>query len=137
MRTIKFRGKRKDNGEWVYGGFMQTPEATFVVDYSTVVQKAKDGYPTVYDVVEVIPETVGQFTSLKDKQGIEIYEGDIVIIIRLDDNKTEIAFIEWSDDDCSFCYSVGKQRRCVYRVTENMMPEVIGNIHESPELLKD
>lgn len=66
MREIKFRGKRIDNGEWVYGGFYQD----------------SDGFPFIIEHIEneghffvgVHPDTVGQFTGLLDKNGVEIYE---------------------------------------------------------------
>lgn len=66
MRTIKFRGQRIDNKEWVYGFFFKTSRGSFVGEY--------------LDEQEVIPETVGQFTGLTDKDGEEIYEGDFVKI---------------------------------------------------------
>ena len=96
MRSIKFRGKRIDNGEWVYGGFMQTPEATFVVDYSVVVQKARDGYPTVYDVVEVDPETVGQFVC-KDKKGQDVFAGSKSI--KHDLYHDQLGEVVWCEND--------------------------------------
>lgn len=70
MRQIEFRGKRIDNGEWVYGDveIQRVDERCFIHTYND------DG--TYHGKFEVIPETVGQFTGLYDKKKNKIYEGD-------------------------------------------------------------
>ena len=126
MRIIKFRGLRTDGKGWVYGGYFQhTPDEDGVRYY---IFDFNEG------AVEVIPESVGQFTGLHDKNGKEIYEGDILktfpIIssdkIAYDSFNVLVKFINssWIANGV-----LGKRQAEI--------SEVIGSISENPELLEN
>lgn len=120
MREILFRGKRSDNGEWVNSNtFYQCDGKIKLWD-----EPNRDGY------VEVEPETVGQYTGLTDKNGTKIFEGDIV--------KWNINFaIVWQE--CKFVIKkdlISKAYDYVLSCFDGTELEVIGNIHDNPELLK-
>lgn len=130
MREILFRGKCKGNGVWVEGFYacFNKKESRIYTGYA----ETDDGdyYPEWYTVV---PETVGQYTGLKDRKGTDIFEGDIVNIIRAEENGK----VEWRENDAAF-EVVGDCLEASF--LENLWGydvEVIGNIYENPELLKE
>lgn len=128
MREIIYRGKRKDNGKWVIGKGIDTNFREAYILYGW-----KDTSVGLFNVddIEVIPETIGQYTGLTDKNGVKIFEGDIVQIVNTGD---EICLIEWDDDDAAFEVANNDVTQSFLVNLWGRDVEVIGNIHDNPEL---
>lgn len=146
MREILFRGKRKDNGKWVEGNLVRDAKRQryFITHLLITIPSGHH----IEDEYEVIPETVGQYTGLKDKDGRKIFEGDVTQI----DNEPGGA---WHfPKRYEICYEgeitgafthrvINKSHACYgYAFADpedGMLPtwmRVIGNIHDNPELLE-
>lgn len=140
MREILFRGKRISNGEWVEGFYFQK-QNPFREDGLPLTHAISDMPPFGYDV---LPETVGQFTGLYDKNGKRIFEGDIVSQKR---NGFETLYVTiFTDKDvgsCGCCYpsfdGIGFVFESVKGTRANVFDlyplEVVGNIHDNKEML--
>lgn len=129
MRTIKFRGKSILTDEWFYGDLVHSADKK----RTAILVNDKDSY----DECEVDPETVGQFTGLMDKNGNEIYEGDIVKWSRgmLYAVKFWDGMFYASIEECNEGIFGGFP---LYRLIEYEYGgcEIVGNIHDNTELLK-
>ena len=128
MREYLFRGKRKDNGEWVEGcGIIATENW---VSIFTVIDDIDENSSEVNEF-EVLPETVGQFTGLTDKNGKKIFEGDVVDIL----TENEEAGIVTYDEGCFYVKADGYSVDFRNNINGNDLL-IIGNIHDNPEILK-
>ena len=137
IREVIFRGKRADNGEWIEGSLLGIDWCDKPSTYSI----APNTPVSVF--YSVIPETVGQYTGLTDKNGVRIFEGDIlkstIKIIDYADvgfsishyDEEDIGIVEWRKDGFMIAHKSGTWARSFYGC-ENY---VIGNIHDNPELL--
>lgn len=124
MREILFRGKRVDDGKWVYGHY--------VYQYGANIIYLPDGVDEYggFDYYHINPETVGQYTGLCDKNGKNgkmIFEGDIVNFSNI------LYYIVFADG----CFRICRNGQYSYTLHNlHSAFEVIGNIHDNPELLK-
>ena len=144
MREILFRGKRLDNGEWVEGFYCK--HNMVQVCFSSDDPKTKHliiqdgfcdwGFEPPLCGIEIDPETVGQFTGVIDKNDRKIFEGDVVCVVcRGIDEEDGNAVIVWDKETSRFIIewkSIVSDFDSVY----GHECEVIGNIHDNPELLE-
>ena len=96
VESIKFKAKRLDNGEWIIGSLIRSTagvkERAYIVDNFSSMSD--------YSVVGVDPSTVCQFTGLKDKEGKEIFEGDLLY----DEDSGIVSAIKWKRNICGYVY---------------------------------
>ena len=165
MREILFRGKRIDNGEWVEGQLLYFKASVGTEVLALIVESCEwDNSNEWFNLgkrAKVIPETVGQYTGLEDKNGKRIFEGDIIRYADLYDYNCYLESIDnlevydnidlgniWAIDEVVYGIKVGYpafdlnkhdfETNGLSELSESgqYFYEVIGNIHDTPELLK-
>lgn len=132
-REIEFRGL---NGtQWYYGDleYRRKDDVALIHTY-----KDDGSYNKQY---LVDPYTVGEFTGLRDKNGVKIFEGDVVEVTSLrygyeDFMKKMLCEIVYDSDLCCFDFLASDRKRCMCVTIVDAEIEVVGNIHDNPELIK-
>lgn len=152
MNEIKFRGKRVDNGKWVYGDLIHEKYGTCIKYVETEYPKG-NGAPERKLIFKrhkttVIPATIGQYTGLRDKNGKEIYEGDICRVSSDTFYSNSYATLEESWElimqvvfcNYAFIFRCLQDKHLEILLAETLWEdfeiEIVGNIYENPELLE-
>lgn len=134
MREPLYRGKQADNNEWICGGVVhQTDCYGMKVDRWYIIDGTETNDYDIGEPIRVIPETIGQYTGLTDKNGKQIFEGDIVLYngekhLVVFETRGGTGYFGIKIDHIetwNFCLSVPAK-----------LMEVIGNIHDNPELVE-
>lgn len=130
MREVLFRGKT-ERGEWVYGNYCGAEYLTSEGIEHLIIEVPRSGRSA-----KVLPETVGQYTGLTDKNGKKIFEGDIVAGAVHWLERMKNGFVAFKDGSFGLIWYRGEVAQFnPFTSMCNVEYEVIGNIHDNPELL--
>ena len=142
MKKILFRGKRLDNGEWIQG-FLALLGADYYIApdinaYTSMGGRGKGRCMMFGHYYQVLPETVGQYTGLTDKNGKKIFDSDILFSTDAGDEHSLILIMDEGWSCFLYYYFGGKCHDAEFVKSDDWLSdcEVIGNIHDNPELLE-
>ena len=130
-REILFRGKSRGSEEWIFGSHLKMQESEEeverIIPYDSSLENIESSR------YKIIPETVGQYTGLTDKKGNKIFEGDIV---KCSDGENYQVVFEQRDNNACFGLAISDYNTWGFSDGVGYVLEVVGNIHDTPELLK-
>ena len=148
MREIKFRGKCSQSKRWVYGWLLTNKLGTYIVTEENPHECTQNHYIEIDEYCRVVPDTVGQFTGLHDKNGKEIYEGDICRVSSDTFYSNSYATLEESWElmmqvvfcNYAFIFRCLQDKHLEILLAETLWEdfeiEIVGNIYENPDLLE-
>lgn len=133
------RGKRKDNGEWVYGNLIVDKLGDDNGNTIYGILQDRNALAMVLRVPIVIPETIGFFTGKTDRSDQKIFSGDIVRDYGFYGKTTEIELVEYSDTQAAFIVNENSDAHfeCLGELNTEIDLEIIGNKWDNPELLEN
>lgn len=135
-REILFKAKRKDNGEWVEGNLI-TNERNENQKYIGYIFDERNGVIEDFDLVEVIPDTICQYTGLTDKNGKKIWENDILKANLDESHPEDITYIKILWNECRFCVNENYSTDIdALKKWDAEHFQVCGNIFDNAELLE-
>ncbi len=129
-----FRGKRKDNGEWIKGNLLEDVESGIcaIVSYVNLGGDIHD--LSEICIFDVIPETVGRYIGLTDRNRVKIFEGDIVY--RVSEYPSPTFIVLWDNKNAAWYLRANGYTTDFYHYFGDDF-KIIANIHDNPELLRE